>query len=130
MPYGGRSAPFSLKGQGSSVERRLDAPVPIGPIQPRAVGLDSGQGLRRRMTVRVHCPHRNDRGPGVHAVEVRVGRRGATAVMGDLQEVDPGQAPGEQDRFDLLLDISGQQEALGPERSEQRWPGGSEPQVG
>jgi hypothetical protein len=73
------------------------------------------------MTVRVHCRYRKDRGAGVPGVEERVGRRGAAAVMGDLQEVDPGQAPGEQDRFDLLLDISGQQEALGPERSEQRW---------
>ncbi len=40
-------------------------------------------------------------------------------MVGHLEEVDPGQAAGEQDRIDLLLDIAGEQEALGAECPEQ-----------
>ena len=39
--------------------------------------------------------------------------------MGDLEEVDPRQAPGEEDRIDALLDVAGQEEALAPEGPEQ-----------
>ena len=39
--------------------------------------------------------------------------------MGHFQEVHPGQAAAEQNGIDLLLDIPGQQEALGAERPEQ-----------
>ena len=39
--------------------------------------------------------------------------------MGDLEQVDPGQAPRQDDRVDLLLDVAGQQEALAAERAQE-----------
>jgi len=39
--------------------------------------------------------------------------------MGNLEQVHPGQAPRQQDRVDLLLDVAGQQEALLAERTEE-----------
>src|SRR5690606_17064906 len=44
-------------------------------------------------------------------VEERRGRRGAAAVVGDLENVESGQAPRHEQRVDLLLDVTGQQEA-------------------
>jgi hypothetical protein len=39
-------------------------------------------------------------------------------VMGDLEQIHPGQASRQQDRVDLLLDVAGEQEALLAERAE------------
>ncbi|HEY6057502.1 MAG TPA: hypothetical protein VIV06_05680, partial [Candidatus Limnocylindrales bacterium] len=39
--------------------------------------------------------------------------------MGDLEEVEPGQAPGDEGRIDVLLEVAREQESLLPERAEQ-----------
>ncbi len=39
--------------------------------------------------------------------------------MGDLEQLDPWQAPGEQLRIDLLLDVAGQEEPVRAERAEE-----------
>ncbi len=39
--------------------------------------------------------------------------------MGNLEQVHPGQPSGDEHRVDLLLDIAGQQEALGTKRAKQ-----------
>ncbi len=40
-------------------------------------------------------------------------------MMGDLEQVDPGQAVGEQARIDVLLDIARQQEPAIGDRAQQ-----------
>jgi hypothetical protein len=114
-----RSPALGLDGQRVPIEGRLHAAIPIRPIQPGAARLDPGKGLGRRVAVRVDRPDRDDRGPRSHSGQEPARRGGPAAVVGDLQEIDPGQAPGQQDRIDLLLDVTGQQKVLRPECAEQ-----------
>jgi hypothetical protein len=102
-----------------AIKGRLDAPVAVGPIHVRAARLDPGERLRGWMAVRVDGADRDDRDLRPDHVEEGSGRRRPTAVVGDLEQVEPGQAARQQDRIDLLLDVAGQQEALLAERAEQ-----------
>jgi hypothetical protein len=63
------------------------------------------------MSVWIAGPSGGDSDPGAHRVDEGVGRRGPATVMGDLQEVEPRQSPGQQAWIDVLLDVAGQQEA-------------------
>jgi hypothetical protein len=124
----GRQAAFSSRGSGKGrtavlgfdlecppVEGRLHRAIAIGPVEPRAARLDPLDRLRCRMAVRIQRADRDDRDPRPNRVEEGVRRRGPAAVMGDLEQVHPGQAARQQDRVDLLLDVAGEQEALGAE---------------
>jgi hypothetical protein len=115
----GRTAVLGLDREGPSVERRLHGSVAIRSEEACAPGFDSGQRLRRRVAVRVDRSDGHDRRPGPNGVEERLGGRGPTAVMSDLEQIDPGQAARQQDGIDLLLDVAGQQEALRAERAEE-----------
>jgi hypothetical protein len=115
----GRAASLCLDRQASAVERGFDTAVAIGPIQPRSASLDPGKGLRGGVAVGIDRADRDDRDAWPEGIEDGVGRRCAAAMMGDLEQVDVGQAAGEEDRVDLLLDVAGKQEALGAEGTEE-----------
>jgi hypothetical protein len=116
---GGWTAALGLDLECPSVESRLHSAISIGPVEPRTAGLDPPERLRCRMAIRVHCADGDDRDARPNRVEEGVGRRRPAAVMGDLEQVHPGQAARQQDRVDLLLDVACQQEALGAERPEE-----------
>lgn len=115
----GRTSAFRLDDQVSAVEGGFDGAVLIRPEQRCPVVLDPGHGLGCRMAIRVHGADRDDRDLRPNRVEQALGRGSPAAVMGNLEEVHPGQPPGEQDRVDSLLDVSGQQEPLRAERAQQ-----------
>lgn len=61
----------------------------------------------------------HDRHAGRDGIDERLGRRGRRPVMGDLQKIDPGQPSSDEDRVDVLLDVTGQQEPTSPELPEE-----------
>jgi hypothetical protein len=71
------------------------------------------------MAVRVAGPGRRDRDAGPDGVDERLRRRGLAAVMGDLEQVDLGQAFGQELWVDVLLDVAHQQEAAQTDLAEQ-----------
>lgn len=71
------------------------------------------------MPIRVAKTGRDHRDLGPHRLEERLGARGLRAVVGDLQELDPGQPPDEQLGIHVLLDIASEQEPVRPEAAEQ-----------
>ena len=79
----------------------------------------------RAMVAGAGCPYgllrarRHGRDPRPDRVEERARRRRATAVVGDLEEVDPRQSASQEDRVDPLLDVAGQEEPLAAEGPEQ-----------
>jgi hypothetical protein len=71
------------------------------------------------MPVGVDRPDRDDRDRGPDLVEEAIRGRCPAAVVGNLEQVHPGQATADQDGIDLLLDVAGQQEALAGKRAQQ-----------
>jgi hypothetical protein len=74
---------------------------------------------RRGVAIRISSPggHRRDARPNRREELLRA--RGPRSVVRHLEEVDGGQAAGQQDRIDLLLDVAGQQEPPGPDLPEE-----------
>ena len=79
----------------------------------------SRDGLRGRMAVGVLRSHRDDRDPRSDGIEECLRRRSPAPVVGHLQEVDVGKPAGQEDGIDPLLDVTGEEESLVPECSEQ-----------
>jgi hypothetical protein len=63
------------------------------------------------MTIRIAAPCGGDGDLRSDGIKEGVGRGCPTAVMRDLQHIDGRQAPADEHRIDLLLDIAGQEEA-------------------
>ena len=99
----------------------LDAPGFVGPEDEGADGPKSGEGLGGRVAVRVVGTDRDDRHGRSDHLEQGRGRRCPAAVVGDLEDVDPREAAGEEEGIDALLGVAGQQEAVpggGPEEDD------------
>jgi hypothetical protein len=62
------------------------------------------------MAVRIAGASRRDGYPRPGRIDECLGRRRSAAMVGDLEQVDVGQAFGEKGRIDLLFDIAHQQE--------------------
>jgi hypothetical protein len=71
------------------------------------------------MAVRIVGSRRGHRDPRPDRGQERIGRCCPTAVMGDLEQVDPGQPAGQQRRVDVLLHVPGQQEPALADDAEQ-----------
>ena len=115
---GPRPAAARAHADSSRAERHDHAPVAVGPEHVRPTFLQPGERGRRRMAVAVPGPGRCNRDRGTDGVEERVGGRRPAAVVGDLEQVDPGDRLA-QVRVDLLLDVAGQQEPSALDRTEQ-----------
>lgn len=63
------------------------------------------------MAIWIAGARRDDRDRGPDGLEERAGRGRARSVVGDLEQVQVRQAPGEKLRVDALLDVAGQEEA-------------------
>jgi hypothetical protein len=116
---GARSAALRVGAGCGPVERHDHGPV---EIRPEHLGLplpESVDRRRSRMTVRVAGTYRDRRDPWSHDIEERARRRRPTAVVGDLEEVDAGQAAGQERRVDTLLDVAGEHESLASECPEE-----------
>jgi hypothetical protein len=92
-----------------------DGPVEIGPEEPGAGLLEAGDGPWGGMPVGVACARADDGDMRREAFDERIGRRGRTAVVGDLQHVESAtvgrrQPGGQQLWVDVLLDVAGQQQ--------------------
>jgi hypothetical protein len=110
----GRSDP-----QDVALEADLDGPIAVGPVRAPGDGFEPRDRRRGRMAVRVAEPGRHDRDLRVDRLQERLGARGLRAMVGDLEELNPWQSPGEELGIDVLFDIARQQEAVAPERPEQ-----------
>jgi hypothetical protein len=66
------------------------------------------------VSVGVAAAGRRDRDPRPDGLDERLGRGGAAAVVGDLEEIEPRQSLREQARIDVLLDIPREQEPPRP----------------
>jgi hypothetical protein len=93
------------------VEPDFDRPVAIRPEGLPRAAVQPLDRRRCRMTIRIAESRRDDRHAGSHGVEERLRARRPGPVVGDLQEIDRWQAPGEELGIDLLLDVSGKQES-------------------
>jgi len=71
------------------------------------------------MPVRVAGPGRRDGDLRSHGIHEWLGRRGPTAVVGDLEQVEPREVVGQERRVDRFLDVAGEQEPVATHRSEQ-----------
>jgi hypothetical protein len=93
--------------------------VEVGPVD---AGTDRGQPIEggpRRMPVGVLGTGRCDRDRGTRRRDEWLGRRRAAPVMGDLEDVDPRQPTGEQQRIHVVLDVAGEQEVTIVDRAQQ-----------
>lgn len=84
-------------------------------MEIRPVGVDRSlaqpfQRLRRRVAVIVVGARRDDGDAGAQGVQQRRGRGGSRAVVGDLEDVDGREAPREERRIHVLLDVAREQE--------------------
>src|SRR4051794_1460040 len=108
------SSALCLGDQIMTVGADVDVAVQVGPEELRAVVLQTLDGLGRRMPVRIAPAGADDRDARVEGAYEGVGRRGATAVMSDLEHIDLSaevsrNALCQQLRVDLLLDIAREQ---------------------
>ena len=78
-----------------------DRAVDVRPIDPCPGRREPVDRRPRRVPVGIAGPGRGDRDQWPDRGEERLVRRGPAAVVGDLQDVDPGQARREQGRVDL-----------------------------
>ena len=97
-------------GHPARAEDDLDRAVAVGPQDPRSVGLEPPDRGRARVAVGIARADRDDRGRRPDGVEERVRRRGPAPVVGDLEDVGPGESTSDEDRVDVLLDVTGEQE--------------------
>ena len=97
------------------LKRDLHGAVAIRPQDRRAMLGETLEGRRRGMTVRVPEAGRRDGNSRADRREEGVGRGGATAVVGDLEHLDPRQPASDQHGVDLLFDVAHEQEAVGPD---------------
>jgi hypothetical protein len=114
-----KSRAFRMDGRVAPVKRNINRPILVRPEHPDAPRPKSFDGRGRRMAVRVAQAHRDQPDPRSDRVEERRGRGGPAAVMGDLQDLDRREAARKQHRVDLFLDVSGEEESLAPEGTEQ-----------
>ena len=90
----------------------VDGPVRVRAEHAGSPGLDPLDRGRGRMTVRVPGARGDDGDARPDRGQERRRRGGPRAVMGDLEDLDRGQPPGEEGRIDLLLDVAAQEEAV------------------
>jgi len=95
----------------ATVEGRLDGAVLVGAQDASTGGGEPLEGLRGGMPVRVVGPHRGDADGRAHGVDERLTGGRTAAVVGDLHEVDARQTAFDEPRVDVVLDVSGQEEA-------------------
>lgn len=104
---------------GPPVEGRLDRAIAVGAQDPRPDGLEALERIPGRVAVRVVSPDGHDGDRRSHGGDEGRARRGPAAVMGDLEDVHPGQPALDECRVDVVLGVAGQQEAARTGRAEQ-----------
>ena len=97
---------FRADTEAGAVQGRRNGAIAVGSIDLRAVRGQPLERSRRRMAIRVPGADRNDRYRRMDSVKERIGGGGPTPMMGNLQEVDRGQASPKQHRIDPLLDVA------------------------
>jgi hypothetical protein len=101
------------------VEGHVQRSVEVGAVRRDAVGDQPGERRRRRVPERVLRPDRDQAHGRIDRAQQGVRRRGPASVVGNLENVDVGEAARHQDGIDSLLDVAREQEALGADRAEQ-----------
>lgn len=102
---------LGVDGDGTRSEVDLHAAHLVGPQDARARQFEPPQGEPARMAVRVPGTDRHDGDRRPDGGEEGRTRRGAAAVVGDLEHVDARQPATHQDRIDAFLGVAGQEEA-------------------
>ena len=116
---GGCPSPAGADAERVPVEGHVQRSVQVRAVRRDAVGDQPGEGLRRGVTERVPRPDRDEGHGRVDRAQQGVRRRGPASVVGHLEDVDVGEPARHQDGIDFLLDVAGEQEALGADRAEQ-----------
>ena len=110
---------FASDDRPSRIERDADRAIAIRTVDAGPAGREPFQGGPGRMPVRVARARRGDRHARSNGHDEGVGRRRPAAMVGHLEDIDPGQSSCQQRWIDPILDVASQQEPSIADRPEQ-----------
>jgi hypothetical protein len=114
-----RSPAFCAHRHRAGLETDHYGPVLVRPKDPRPGRRQPVQRRLGRMAVGIAGPGRGHRDTRANGVHERLRGGSLAPVVGDLEQVDMWQAPGQQLWIDRLLDVAHQQEATRTHLAEQ-----------